>query len=528
MAVRELQDYLHRAAERWPDGVALRDGDDTISFVGLARRAGVIGARLAAAGLAPGDRVAVIAPRSIDTIAGILGVLEVGGVYVPVDADSPAPRVAHVLRAAAPRVVMVSAAAAKLLDGVLAELDTLSAQVMALQEQPLAGDRFQSSLDLGGLESDAPLRRKGRSSYSPAHLLFTSGSTGVPKGVVITHANVISFVDWGVKHFGIRPGERISAHSPLAFDLSTFDLYGALAAGAELHFVPKSANILAPKLREFIADRELTQWFSVPGALNLLARFDVVRPGDFPGLKRMIWCGEALPTPTLIYLMERLPHVQFTNLYGPTEATIASSWYSPTERPADPRAEIPIGQPCEGERLLVLDGEMKECPPEVVGDLYIAGVGLSPGYWQDAEKTAAAFLDWPAPGGGALRIYRTGDLARRGSDGLYYFHGRADTQVKSRGYRIELGEIEAAMHTLAGLRESAIVAVDAADFNGKTICCAFVPDGDEMAEAAVLRRALSALLPSYMLPSRWERLEALPRNQNGKVDRVALRGLFGA
>jgi amino acid adenylation domain-containing protein len=526
MAVRELQDYLHRAAERWPEGVALRDGKEAITFAALARRAGAIGARLAAAGLAPGDRVVVMAPRSIDTIAGMLGVLEAGGVYVPVDVDSPAPRVAHVLRASTPSLVLASAAAARLLDGVLAELDTFPAQVMALQEQPLMGDRFQSMLALGGLDGETPLQRKGRSSYSPAHLLFTSGSTGVPKGVVITHGNVISFVDWGVKHFGIGPGDRLSAHPPLHFDLSTFDLYGALAAGAELHLVPKSANLLAPKLREFIAERELTQWFSVPAALNMLARFDVLRPGDFPQLKRILWCGEVLPTPTLIYLMERLPHVSFTNLYGPTEATIASSWYSPPGIPADARAEIPIGRPCEGERLLVLDEEMKECPPEVIGDLYIAGVGLSPGYWQDPEKTAAAFIDWQAPAGGALRIYRTGDLARLGGDGLYYFHGRADTQVKSRGYRIELGEIEAALHALDVLRESAVVAVDSADFDGKMICCAFVPDGDATPDAAILRRALSGQLPSYMLPTRWECLDALPRNQNGKVDRVALRTLF--
>jgi acyl-coenzyme A synthetase/AMP-(fatty) acid ligase len=238
-------------------------------------------------------------------------------------------------------------------------------------------------------------------------------------------------------------------------------------------------------------------------------------------LRRLLWCGEAQPTPTLQYWMRRLPHVEFTNLYGPTEATIASSYYTVPEIPQSETDPIPIGKPCEGEDLIVLDESLHPVAPGEIGDLYIAGAGLSPGYWNDPEKTARAFVTSPS----GERIYKTGDLARTGPDGLLYLLGRSDTQIKSRGYRIELGEIEAALHTLDEIRECAVVAVDSGDFDGKTICCAYVSEAAET-EPAHLRERLSALLPSYMLPARWMQMETLPLNGNGKIDRPRVRDQF--
>src|SRR2546425_788061 len=292
-----------------------------------------------------------------------------------------------------------------------------------------------------------------------AHILFTSGSTGTPKGVVITHGSVIRFVEWAKRYFGLGPADRISGHPPLHFDLSTFDVFGTFAAGAQIHLVPPDLNLLPTALAQFIRAAELTQWFSVPSLLSYLAKFDVVRFDDFPTLRRLLWCGEVFPTPALRYWMTRLPHVTFTNLYGPTETTIASSYYTVPSCPEDDRAAIPIGSPCAGEELLVLNERFQPVPPGEVGDLYIRGVGLSPGYWRDAEKTRAVFLSNPFGSDPADRIYRTGDLARIGDDGLVYFLGRADSQIKSRGYRIELGEIETALNALSCLRECAVVAV---------------------------------------------------------------------
>jgi len=253
-----------------------------------------------------------------------------------------------------------------------------------------------------------------------------------------------------------------------------------------------------------------------------MAKFDAVKAGDFPSLKRLLWCGEVFPTPALIYWMERLPHVRFTNLYGPTEATIASSYHTVPRLPEDPRARIPIGRACGGEELLVLDEHLLPVPAGQIADLYIAGQGLSPGYWQDPQKTAAAFLQMG--GTPAKRVYRTGDLAFLGEDGLVYFVGRSDTQIKSRGHRIELGEIEAALNTLDYLSESAVVAIPTDGFEGTGICCAFAAVDD--VTPAKIREALRRLLPAYMLPSLWLQFEALPKNKNGKVDRSLLAERF--
>jgi len=224
--------------------------------------------------------------------------------------------------------------------------------------------------------------------------------------------------------------------------------------------------------------------------------------------------------------MERLPEVRFTNLYGPTEATIASSYYTIPKCPEDERAAIPIGTACGGEELLALDDDLRPVPQGEIGNLYIRGVGLSPGYWRDQEKTDAVFLPNPQSSVPKDRIYKTGDLARTGADGLVYFLGRADSQIKSRGYRIELGEIEAALNALDGLEECAVVAVNSAGFEGATICCAYAPRSGVQVTPSMLREKLCKALPNYMMPLKWMAFDSLPKNANGKIDRPKLREQF--
>jgi len=236
----------------------------------------------------------------------------------------------------------------------------------------------------------------------------------------------------------------------------------------------------------------------------------------------VLWCGEVLPTPTLIYWMQRVPHASFTNLYGPTEATIASSYYTVPACPASEDASIPIGQACGGEELLVLDDQLRPVPAGEMGDLYIRGAGLSPGYWRDPEKTRAAFVPNPGSATPGDRLYRTGDRASVGADGLVRFLGRADAQIKTRGYRVELGEIETALHALGTLRECAVVGVPSQDFDGVAIGCAYAPLAGGAVTPAALREALAHALPAYMLPSRWLACDALPKTSNGKIDRRRL------
>ncbi|HEY3279485.1 MAG TPA: amino acid adenylation domain-containing protein [Gemmatimonadales bacterium] len=521
-----LQEYVTRQAERRPDAAAIRFGAETVTYAGLDEASNRLAQLLGALGRERGDRVPLLMPKSPLAITGMIGVLKADCAYTPVDLKNPAARVTKVLESLQPRVVLASEPARALVTALCAAgaLGRSGAPAVVWLERgpPPAAFPVAATLDDLLAQSAAPPPVAGRNGLTDvAHILFTSGSTGTPKGVMITHANVMHFVEWALRYFGMTPTDRVSGHSPLHFDLSTFDVYGAFAAGATLYPVAPELNLLPHKVAELIRSAELTQWFSVPSILLHMAKTDAVRPRDFPALRRLLWCGEAFPTPGVMHWMQRLPHVTFTNLYGPTEATIASSYYRVPSCPTDEREPVPIGRACDGEELLVLDAALQPVSAGAIGDLYIRGVGLSPGYWRDAERTAAAFL-----GRDGDRIYKTGDLARVDEAGRIVLVGRSDFQIKSRGYRIELGEIESALHTIDGLRECAVVGVETGGFEGTMLGCAYVPQPGIAVTTAALRRRLAERLPSYMIPSRWRCLERLPLNANGKVDRGALRELL--
>ena len=521
-----IQHWVTRQAEQRPDAAAIVWKNVRVTYRELEEHSNRLAAVLKRQGAVRGDRIAFCMAKSPEAITAMLGVLKADCMYVPVDVECPASRVEKILTACEPAGVLVDASGARLMGDVLRSfagprpfLGTL--EEMPLKENVLATDFCGTDI---AAESSAPHVCENDASDG-AHILFTSGSTGTPKGVVVTHSSVITYINWTLRYFGIDETDRVSGHAPLHFDLSTQDIYGAFAAGAELHPVPPEYNLLPRKLAAFIQDHRLTQWFSVPSVLNYLCRFDAVPENGFPHLRRLMWCGEVLPTPTLIYLMQKLPSVQFTNLYGPTEATIASSFYTVPECPASETESIPIGTACDGEELLVLDEQRLPVGPGEIGDLYIAGAGLSPGYWRDPEKTASVFLPDPRsieP----RRIYRTGDLARMDEEGRVWFLGRADTQIKSRGYRIELGEIETALHAIDVLEESAVVAIETGGFENMAICCAWVPAGGADISAADVRTRLAESVPRYMLPRHWLQFDRLPKNANGKIDRPRLKADF--
>ena len=523
-----LQQGTSFQAERRPHASAVIYGSTRLSYGELEKTSTQLAKLLKEVGCKKGDRVCILMPKSLNAIVGILGTLKADCIYVPIDPQSPAARVVKIITQCEPRVILGDGQTGGLLEEVVNQQEVNLAPAIGW----LGTDKVQSEQvkieftqkDYEGY-SDSSLDYQN-TPEDPAYLMFTSGSTGVPKGVVITHANVQCFLQWAIRYFGMEVTDKMSAHPPLHFDLSVFDIFGALHAGAELHLVPYEINFLANKLADFIRSSELTHWFSVPSVLNYMAKFDVVKPGDFPTLKRILWCGEVFPTSALIHWMNRLPHVAFTNLYGPTEATIASSYYTVPACPEDEKASIPIGRPCDGENLLVLDESLRPKSQGEIGALYIQGSGLSPGYWRDPDKTRAAFLPNPQACTGHDRIYKTGDLARVEKDGLVYFHGRSDSQIKSRGYRIELGEIETALNALGMLQECAVVAINTDGFEGATIGCAYVPSSGEQVEAAALRKALANELPQYMIPTRWLSFAALPKNASGKTDRPKLREYF--
>ena len=530
---RLLQSWVTKQAEVRPNDVAIVSGADSLTYGQLETASNQLAHLLQDAGCQNGDRVCILMPKSTEAIVSMIGILKAGCMHVPIDVATPAARIRHIFDSCENRVIVAGGRVVPLLDELMADealrfrttivwLENLSA---ATGTSAPEAKNFKTAFSTRDLKSapSAPLPQN-RTANDGSHILFTSGSTGVPKGVVITHSNVSTFVGWALKHYGIDHTDRFSGHTPFHFDLSTFDIFGSITAGAQLHLVPSETALLPPKLAEFIRNSKLTQWFSVPSVLNYMAKFNSVQQNDFPDLRRVLWCGEVLPTPALIYWMERLPKVHFSNLYGPTEATIASSYYDVTTCPTDPKSQIPIGTPCGGEGLLVLNEKFEPVPVREIGDLFITGVGLSPGYWRDPAKTAAAFLqDKNDP---TRRLYRTGDLAYRDEQGLVWFVGRADTQIKVRGYRIELGEIETALNSMAKLQECAVVAIPTDNFGGYMICAAYVVRAGEQVTLADLREHLKKLVPNYMMPARWTAYESLPKNANGKIDRPRLKDAF--
>jgi amino acid adenylation domain-containing protein len=523
-----LQDWLATQADRRPDSPAVIFHGQATSYQDLDRRTNRLARALLAAGCSRGDRVGLLLKKSTDAIVAMFAALKADCIYVPLDTAMPAARIEHILRLCQCRCVLAEAPTAPLLQ----ELVRSSGWDTTTQIGWMNGGAGLSA-SVGGVFSAKDIDRLSSSRIdscndpsAPAHILFTSGSTGLPKGVVITHANVIHFVTWAIDYFGIGAEDRISGHPPLHFDLSTFDIFGSIAAGAQLHLLPPEASILPHRLADYMRAAQLTQWFSVPSVLQHMRKFDVVREHDFPALRRLLWCGEKLSTPTLRYWMQRLPHVTFTNLYGPTEATIASSFYRVPACPPSDDAEIPIGAPCAGESLMVLDERLNPVRPGAIGNLYIAGAGLSPGYWRDPLKTAQVFLPNLHDPTAGDRIYRTGDLARFGEDGMIYLLGRTDSQIKSRGYRIELGEVETAIHAVPGVEDVAVVAIESGGLEGKSICCAYVPFANAGLSVAAIKQQLAKALPRYMIPVRWMALEAMPRNRNGKTDRPLLTQWF--
>jgi amino acid adenylation domain-containing protein len=523
---RLLQDWIAAQADTRPSATAIVAAGTRLSYGELEQESNRLARLLRAAGCRPGERVALLAPISPIAIVGQLGIYKAAATYVPLDPENPVSRLNTMIDSCGSRWLITAGVPVSLLDRLLeTRAGGRELVIASLDRRPLHRGRHQAIFNIDDLAAySAEPVDSVNGPDDPANILFTSGAAGTPKGVVITHANVIPFIEWATAYFGMVATDRVSAHSPLHFHLSSFDLFGAAAVGAEIHLVPPELATQPERLAQFIRASQLTQWFSVPSVLDRMAKADAVALNDFPSLKRVIWGGEVLPTPALIYWMQRLPHASFTNLYGPTETTIASSYYTVPECPVDPRAAIPIGTACTGEELLVLDDHLMAPPAGGTGDLYIAGAGLARGYWADPERTAAAFPHHPHRP--SEWIYKTGDLARVGDDGQIYFLGRADEDVSIGGSRIETGAIEAAVNAVPDVIGNAVMTLAHAGPGAATICCAYVPAAGCHATPAVLSAALGRLIPDWLIPTRWLCLDGFPINANGKVDRHRLKEAF--
>jgi amino acid adenylation domain-containing protein len=479
-----LHALLERAARNRPGHPAVSDGGRVATYAELDQRADALAGALVDMGVRRGDRVGVLLEKSIDAVACLYGVMKAGAAYVPLDPRAPGPRLAQVLADCDVRCVLGSGDPV----GGVEVLD--AAAVPPTSRGPVA----------------APV-----ASEDLAYILYTSGSTGAPKGVMVSHANALAFVRWTGAAFGVTGDDRLSSHAPFHFDLSVFDLYAAAAAAATVVLVPPEASVFPAELRRFVAQERITVWYSVPSVLTQLASRARLSPGDLPSLRAVLFAGEVFPTRYLRQLMSALPHARFANLYGPTETNVCT-WYEVDRPPEDDRTIIPIGRPIEATRVAVVGDDGRP------GELYVQGPTVAQGYWNDAARTAARFVTDPRPDLPG-RWYRTGDLVEEAADGNLRFLGRGDGQIKSRGYRIELGDVEATVYAHPAVVDCAVVAVPDELVTARLHAFAVV-DGD--VAGADLARFCTDRLPRYMVPETFELCPALPRTATGKVDRRAL------
>jgi amino acid adenylation domain-containing protein len=516
-----------RSAREFPQRPALSIGAQSWSYDQLLRASAAIAALLGEhSGRDGPPRTAIFAHRSFVAYAGVLGILLRGHGYVPLNRKFPVERTKAMFERSGCRALIVDNESLSQLDELLGE--TPAGIVVIAPALDDAGELERRLPDHVVFGSDAiedvevpTLRSPGADDV--AYLLFTSGSTGQPKGVMVGHRNAAPFVRAMADRYGVDQYDRCSQTFDLTFDLSVFDLFVAWERGACVHCL-SDKTLLKPG--GYIREHELTLWFSVPSTGMFLHRFGMLKPDSYPSLRWSLFCGEALPIEVAEAWAAAAPQSIVENLYGPTEATIACTlyrWEGERSRGETRLGVVPIGRPTPGTSALVVDGELREVGAEEEGELLVAGPQVALGYLDDPDRTRSAFVQ---PPGKAETHYRTGDRVVRDAAGMLHYLGRLDHQVQVHGHRVELGEVEAAIREATGT--VAVVALGwPVTHAGAGGIVAFLA-GENPVDIAGLRAKLAARLPDYMLPREVHVLRELPLNANGKFDRRALRARLEA
>lgn len=510
-----IHDYLAAAARNSPDAVAVVDRGLHITYEELADSSDKLASRLIELGVSVGDRVGLYLPKSIDAVIGIYGIMKAGAAYVPIDSSFKNERAAYIAEDCGLKV-LISTGSKQVAWPAFVEAGVQSFVDMDdSSDCALAG---ASVFSRDWMDSSVPTPGPRLISSDLAYILYTSGSTGDPKGVMLTHQNCLAFVNWAVAEYEIESIDRLSSHAPFHFDLSTLDLYGAAVAGATLYLVPKSVSLLAVEVKKFIESNKISVWYSVPSILTMLVEMGGLEKGDLPSLRVLLFAGEVFPTKYLSRLMTLLPHAQFANLYGPTETNVCTA-YTVQAVPPEDSDPVSIGKAITNVETFVLDSSDGLVAPGTVGELVVRGPTVMSGYWGDAHLTAAKLIPSPLPRHLGDMVYRTGDLVVEQDNGTYKFIGRRDNQIKSRGYRIELGDVESALSSHPQVLEAVAIAVPDEKISNRII--AFASTIENVGESD-LKRYCNDRLPRYMVPERIDVREQLPKTSTGKIDRKAL------
>lgn len=509
-----LYHLLQSTAEQAPAQVAVDFAGVRMTYREFRDAADRLATILRDHGAGPGRCVALCFKKSIDALVSMFAVIRTGATYVPIDPSWPAERWAMIREDA----------------DILHWLGTDPPKGAAGLEMVLASNPAGRARPIASWREASPMTGTPMSPCEDiVNILFTSGSTGRPKGVRITTRSLLHFSRWVVDYFGLGRADRLANHAPYNFDLSTLDIFAAVRAGATMVPVPERVKMFPYEMAKYIADQQISVWYSVPSALIMMQQRGRLAEHDMSALRHVIFAGEVMPKPALRAIAGDLPHATMTNLYGPTE-TNACTFHRITPDDLANDDEVPIGLPIADTRLWSVDetcrvmarlgsGEAAPGAAELhAGELLVAGPMVTAGYHGDADLTSRRLV--PSPDG-TDRAYRTGDRVHVRSDGVLMFDGRIDRMIKSRGHRIEPGEIEAALARHAGVREVAVVPLPDPVFGNRIKACVALRDGIALTESELIAHCRERL-PPYMVPDVWQYYERLPRTDREKVDLRAL------
>ena len=484
-----------------PNQIAVDGQTETLTYAQLDAMANRFAQVLKLSGIKPGERVGIHLPRSGRTIAAMLGALRAGATYVPLDPSSPSPRLKLIAKDCGMRHLVLSPT---LFANWLAAGTTDSVEHFILTDiaAPIqAPSHVQVHTWAKVTEaSSVALPPTSESPDELAYMLYTSGSTGVPKGVMLSHLNALAFVHWAAGLIKLGPSDRVASVAPFHFDLSVFDIWSTLSCGATIVIVDESTVISGPRMVERIRSKAITVWYSVPTAIVLMLETGKLAEGGAPSLRSVYFAGEVFPIKHLRRAMEVLSGAQFHNLFGPTETNVCTAYTMPGV-PLPEATTIPIGRASCGDEALILDTEGKLVADGEVGELFIEGPTVMLGYWNGGQRTPAK------------HPYPTGDLVSKRPDGELMYHGRRDHMVKIHGFRVELGEVEVAIQDHPGVTEAIVIP------HNQELVAVVVPSDPNLSVLG-LKRHCAGRLPKYMVPYGIRLVQALPRTSSGKVDRV--------
>ncbi len=495
MYIKNVLEYLENSAKNFPNKTAYTDETGEISFYDLMIEAKKIGTKISKLTDKTSRPIGVITGRNYRCLIAFFGVLYSGNFYVPIDSEMPEVRLKNILDNLNPEFILYSENDKKSVEKIL-DRKTLIYGDTDLIDEELLFERRRRVLDI-----------------DPVYVIYTSGSTGMPKGIVISHRAVIDFIEWMSEAIGYSHDDVFANQAPFYFDCSVKDLYLTLKLGATDHIIPKKLFMFPTLLVDFLNEKKVTALTWATSGFNLVSSSGILEKKHPEYLTKVAIGGEAMLAKHLNNWRRAMPKVQYVNLYGPTEVTVDCTYFKVTGEYKDHEA-IPIGRACENKEVMLLDDNLLPVEKGTPGEICVRGIGLSHGYYNDKEKTDGAFIKNPNVPYNDY-IYKTGDIGIMNPDGDIVFQARKDGQIKHMGYRIELGEIERGVNAL----EKIVEAICFYDATRDRIVCVF--EGDT--ESKEIARELGKILPKYMIPNIYKRVEKMPHNANSKIDRVLLR-----